>query len=118
MDGGLACLVFVLGAFLIAPPEVGGFGAALLLLDAAASGIVEEFYGRAVVHFDFENPVVEVVVVFVAVGVFDHVAPGIEAGAAGGDFVVGVVGAVFGLSGESIADPVAVVVVVPSLIRR
>ena len=118
LDGGLAGLVLVLAAFLVAPPEVGGLGAAFLALDAAAEGIVEELDGRAVVHLDLVDAVVEVVVVLVAIGILGHVAAGVEGGAAGGDLVVGVVGAVLGLSGEGVAGPVAVGVVVPCLVRR
>ena len=118
LDDGLAGLVFVFATLLVAPPEVGGFGAALFALHAAAGGVVEEFDGGSLVHFDFPDAVVEVVVVFVAVGVFGHVAAGVEGGSVGGDFVVGVVRAVFGLPGQGVAGPVAVVVIDPSLIRR
>ena len=117
LDDGLAGLVFVFAAFLVSPPEVGGFGSALFALDAATSGIVEELNCGALVHFDLEDAVVEVVVVFVAVGVFGHVTTGIIRRAAGGELVIAVVGAVFGLACEGGARPVAVVVIVPGLVR-
>lgn len=117
LDDGLTSLVFMLAAFLVAPPEVGSFSAALFALDASASGIVKKLDRGTLVHFDFPDAVVEVVMVFVAVWVFGHVATGIVGAIAGGEFVVGVVSAGVGLSGERGAGPVAVVVIAPGLIR-